>query len=353
MKNRTLSLVISLFILINGMVYSFESIYEHPSETMIFKLPDNSEGNWKEISHYVTKTEGIIERIPLNQTINKWSDLICMQYFDISTKNEKARNDIQVILDNLKKVILSRYPKKQTTWKIIEKTKKDVIYEWILHKPYQTIRPQHEIVRAILTNTSVHLIGFTKKNEIMSGEEREKWINLLKENISIISFQEGIKSKGLSLANKLKDSLSLGSNFRDWRIENVFSLNDGFTLVCYIPPSQLSGYITECLEVITKPNVQERSLDQFLESEKALIQEKFYSNIQVLEKSQKEVIYAYSYPKNNLKVNAIIRTFLTDHAYYSINYKHGFEGLMGEEESLKWQEKLKIIHVKNQDSVED
>ncbi len=325
------------------MAYSVDRIDEHPSETLILKLPDNSEGDWKEITHHVDKTEGIIERIPLNQNTKNWSNLICVQYYDIPTLN-RPDDDIQWILDGLKSTTISSYPDKLATWKIIEKTNKDAIYEWTSY--HNTT--QHEVARVILTNTGFHRIGFTKKNGIMSSDERQKWINLLRENTSLVSFQEGVKSNGLSLMNNLQNSVSIETtNFNDWVVLNTFSFGNGFTSVCYIPTSQVGEYLTECLEVVTGPNPQELSLNQFFDRTTAFIKEKHNKiDIQVLQRSPKEIIFTYTHPQDHLQVNSVVRLFLTDHGCYSITYKRGLEGLMEKGESLKWQEKLKTIQTK-------
>ena len=355
MKFKKLLLAISLFTLINGMAYSIDQIDEYPSETLILKLPDNSEDNWKEIFHHVNKNEGIIERIPLNQTIKNWSNLICIQYYDIS-KLDRPDDVIQGFLDSMKNTTLSSYPDKLATWKLIEKTSKGAIYEWMSYHN----STQHEVARVVLTNTGLHRIGFTKKNGIMSSDERQKWIKLLRENTLLASFQKASKSNGLSLANKLQDSLSLEkTDFSDWVLvdTNTLLFDSGFTSVCYIPTSQIptsqvgkylvGEYLTECLEIATAPNTQELSINQFFDRITAVLKENHNKvNIQVLQKSPKEIIYTYSHPKDHLLVNAVVRMFLTDHGCYSITYKRGLEGLLEKEESLKWQEKLKTIHVK-------
>jgi hypothetical protein len=41
----------------------------------------------------------------------------------------------------------------------------------------------------------------------MTSEERDQWIKLLRENASVISFEDGFKSNGLSMTNKIKNSL--------------------------------------------------------------------------------------------------------------------------------------------------
>lgn len=321
---------------------------ETPLETAILKLPDNGEVNWKEISRYVSKKNGVIETIPLNQTIKNWSELICVQYIDHSGWNKNVVHTIENVLERVRKQTLSSFPENIVTWHTIEKNEDGIIYEWALHQPYNNISPQHEIARAFLTPSGFHRVGFTRKNGQMCPEEREKWIKLLRENSSVVSFQEGKTFPGLSLVEKLNDSVSLGPNFLNWKRINTFAFENGYTIISYIPPTQVVPYVTECLESVTMPNVNEATLAQLFEVEKKCIRERADRKVpfQVLEQSPSEVIYTYCHPRDHLQCNAVVRTFLTDHGYYSIIYKHGLTRHMKKEEILKWQEKLKSICIK-------
>lgn len=341
MKNKLLFLIVCIGLLIKG--YSVEAVREYPSETVILKLSDNKESNWKEITHHINKKSGTIESIPLNQKSDNWSELICIQYYDTSIK------DIEKILDLTKKESFFSYFGQKVFWEVIEKTKSDAIYEMILSSLVdEKVLPEHEISRIFLTKTGLHRVAFTKKNGKMTSEERNQWIKLLRENASVISFQDGFKSNGLSMANKFKNSLSLGINFQDWITTNTFSYDNGLTMVCYVPSTQATSYVTECLEIVTTPNVQELSVDQFFEREKNIIQERFKDkiNFQVLQQSPREIIYTCVYPQDHLQVNSVVRLFITDQGYYAITYKRGLEKLIEKEETLKWMEKLKSITVK-------
>lgn len=347
MKIKFLVFILSIFITFNhGIASAIELRDPSPLETARLKLPCSSASNWKEINRLVNKQEGMIENIPLNQTPQNWSELICIQYMDISSITTK--HSFENILASLRETTLSSYPGNQVTWRIIEKNKDPVIYEWILHKSYKDIPPQHEIVRAFITDKAFHRVGFTRKNEMMNPDEREMWIKLLKENASVVPFQEGTNSDCLSLADKFKDSLTIGDYFHDWEIIGTFIAENGYTRVRRIPPSE-TGYVTECIEVVTMPNVKALPIDLFFQTEIDLINGRTHMKVKfhVLQKSTSEVIYVYSHPKDHLQLNAVVRTFITDRGYYSISYKRGLAGQMQKEEILKWKEKLQAIQVKD------
>jgi len=346
MKKKAYLIILSIFILLKGFIYADDSS-PTPLETAILKLPDNSEANWKEISRFLSNKEGSIETIPLNQTIQDWSELICIQYIDTSEWKKNIDPTLDSVLDCVRKETLSSYPEKMVTWNIIEKNQDDVIYEWILHKSYKNNPPQHEISRAFLTKRGLHRVGFTRKNGQMSLEEREKWVNLLKENSSVVSFQEGRLSPALSMVEKLRDSVSLGPNFLDWKKINTYAFENGFTAICYIPSTHIGSYVTECLELVTMPNVNAVSLNQFFEAEKKLIREKTDKkvNFRVIERSPCEIIYSYSHPKDHLQCNAVVRIFISERGYYSFSYKLGLTGSMQKEEILLWKDRLKTINI--------
>lgn len=345
MKNKFFILVLSFASFLGGSLHA-EFTGEMPKETAILQLPDHSESNWKEIAHYVSAKEGIIEAIPLNQNIQNWSELIAVQYMS-SAKWDKSACTLEKVLEHVRKETLSSYPKDTVSWQIIEKNKEEIIYEWIMHKPYKNISVEHEVARAFLTPSGFHRVGFTRKNGPMSSEERAKWIQLLRENSSVVSFEDGRCIEGFSMVEKLQNSASLGAHFHSWRKINQFAFETGYSLACYIPPTQVDSYVAECLEIVTMPNVKLAPLADFFEIEKKFVQDKTSKKVRfhILEQSPTEIIYCYCHPKDHLQCNAVVRTFLTDHGYYSISYKKGIEGRMQKEERMSWVEKLKTIQV--------
>ena len=176
---------------------AFSDVSKEPLKTAIIYLPiENSD--WKEIARRVNENEGFVERIPIDQTTTNWTELIGIQYLDV--KHWDMEN-IEYIMEAIEAQTISDYPGNKVTWNIIEKNKDDIIYEWILHKPYKNIPNQHEVARAFLINGIFHRVGFTRKNAEMSANERNTWIKLLKKS-SVIPFEEAANSNGFSLAKR-------------------------------------------------------------------------------------------------------------------------------------------------------
>jgi hypothetical protein len=351
MKSRFCVLIISIFMGLHSNVYGVDLIEGFPTETVLLRLPENMEKNWKEINRYVNKKQGIIESIPLDQTVQNWTDLICIAYYSKSVfSNKKVVQSVDAWVNKIRSIALSGYPDDIATWKIIEKNENDVIYESILHKTYSSMPAQSEIARAFLTDSGAHRVGFTKKNALMSTEEKKKWIKILKENTSVVPFDGHSKPMELSMVDHVVASFELGDEFSDWQLANNFVFDNGHVLRAYIPPSQEgASYISECLEITTKPNVTEISMNDFFESEKSEVfnKNKRKTKFKVLHESPEEITYCYSQPQDHLQVNAVVRTLVNDYGYYSISYRTGIKGDMEKEDVLRWEEKLKAIPIKS------
>ena len=356
MRKKISLLFTSMLLFAHGIAYALTSVDHPPLETIVLELPNGSYADWKEIVRSVNEKEGMVERIPLNQTANNWSELIGMQHYSISDWDKSLVISIKDIVDHMEKTTRSAYPGNKVTWRILEKNESDIIYEWILHKGYKNVPPQHEIVRAFLTKNCFHRIAFAKRYSEMSVVEREKWIKLLRESVTVVPIESAINnSNGFSMAENFKDSVDLGATFQDWSTTNTCVLENGYTLVCHIPPSQKTSYITECLEVTTMPNFHECCLDQFFEIERKIIQNSSPKKVrfQMLKQSPSEVIYCYSHPADHLVLTVIVRTFLANQGYYSISYRRGLPAKMKQAKISQWQRKLETIKIRGNSKVSD
>jgi hypothetical protein len=322
-----------------------------PSETIVLKSPNNSYANWKEIARYVTKKEGLIEYIPSDQQIANWSELICIQYFDKSFMKKKSSNSIEDVMELFRETILASYPGNKVTCRLIEKNKSDAIYEWILHKPFKNIPPEHEVARAFFTDTGLYRIGFTQKNKKMSSKDRDRCIKSLRDFVSVVSIEEAKSiTQALSILDRVKDSLNLGEAFENWKEVNTYTFENGYTMVIRVPSAFTGGYVDECLEVTTMPNLYESSIDQLWEVEKKNIQsirKKSPGTIEfsILKRSPDEIVYSFAHPQDLLQVTGVVRTFLSGNGYYSISYKRGLPYKLKPEEIILWKERLERIKI--------
>ena len=171
---------------------------QYPSETIVLKLPDSTRKDWKEAGKFCTQEMALALLIPINQTPENETESITIQYL-MDWKDIKSIEDA---VDIIGESILSLYPKNTTTWKILEKNKTDIIYEWIVHKPYEHFPVQHEISRVFLTEQGFHRISFTHKHSVMSSAEKAKWVKSLRELSSVVSAKEAAAAtQGISIMN--------------------------------------------------------------------------------------------------------------------------------------------------------
>lgn len=112
--------------------------------------------------------------------------------------------------------------------------------------------------------------------------------------------------------------------------------------------SRLKGkYISECLEIITLPNICSYSIERYFEREKMYLKERLKNQEPiVLRKSQNEIVYKYSHPTDHFIHNAIIRSFTTNKGYYSIAYRIELSECISEKEVERIEKLLQEIDLK-------
>ncbi|MBX9744390.1 MAG: hypothetical protein K2X08_04170 [Chlamydiales bacterium] len=348
--SKTLSmLVAAMFILfVHPPVQASKSVM-YPSEIAVLTLPEQENGQWKEISRYVTKKKGLVERIPVDQSVKNWKNLICVQFYDRSVFDKKGKKSIEDVIESIRASTISSYPGNKVTWKVLEKNKDALIYEWILHEAYEHVSPQHEVTLAILTKTGFHRIGYTQKNAELTPEERLKWINRLKDSYSIMSVDEVKHMKnGLSIVNRFRESLDLGETFNGWKSVDYVMLDNGMTMETFIPSSQKKPLITESFDVLTMPGVVGLTVGEYFESEQETLRKSLSKKIKfdVLKKTANELIYSYSYSDAGLRFTIVSRAIITDLGFYSLYYKSGLKKDLNKEEILQWKEALEAAQVR-------
>lgn len=337
---------ILLFLFSLGSVHSDDFKKVFPSETFLLNLPNNESQNWKEISRYISAKETMVESIPCDQTAENWSELIAFQFFRMRGEGKS----IDDIIYNIRETILSAYPEGKVTWNIIEKNKNDIIYEWALHEQYNNVPPQHEIARGISTEKGLHRIGFTLKNKEMTPDIREKWVKLLRESALVVPLKVAMDTpEGLSIVDSLRKSIDLPESFQGWEVVMDLYEPNGTSFLCKIPYSKKeSSYVDECIEIVSIPLYKQITINETFEVEKTCVQKHSENKVefQILKQSPKEIIYTYSHPKEQLKFNAFVRSFLTDLGYFSFRYRRELPDEMQKEEILEWQAILENIQVR-------
>ncbi|MCP5469711.1 MAG: hypothetical protein H7A36_04305 [Chlamydiales bacterium] len=331
-----------------GITYGETSVINIPTEMGFLDThPEENEG-WKEICKYISREECLLEKIPESENENNWSRLLCMQSLDRFAEGRKQFSSLKAFLDHLKKTISASYPGSRVIWSILELTQNDAIYEWALLEQCGTVTPEHEVVRIIMTDKMLHRFGFTKRFGQMDAVEKESWISFFKQNARVVTCDRPAIPSSVPVNITCENSMQIEECLSSWRIANEFSFGNGYKNVCYIPPSQDPGYVTECIEVISMPLKEGICGDFLWYSEKTNIQEKYVNGsgeCKLLHQSPREVTYSYCYPHDFLQLSAVTRTCLIDGGYYSITYKIGLNRKMERDEVLKWKDFLEAVRI--------
>lgn len=349
MKKISIYLTIILSLCLLSSAHSICFIEGTPPETFSLRLPENLEKNWRDISWNVDKNSAIVEKVPVGQTVEDWTDLICIQYINFSAyEDTESYQSVDHMIDTLYTRSYRNYPSEINTWKLIEKSENEFIYETILHEEYNNVPMQHDISRLILTDYGTQRIAYTKKNSLMTPDERDMWIDILKNNAQLVPFEDFKKSDEISMVDQTRTSYTFSNHFMDWSYLHNMPFDNGFVISAYLPNEMIGvEYVTECLEVMTCPVLVEKTINDFFEAEKANVFSKGKTKVRlkVIKKKEKEIYFYYSYPKDHLRLNSVVRMVLTDKGYYSMHYKLGLDHDMHYDDIVKWAKILKTIEI--------
>lgn len=139
-------------------------------ETMQVDIPEQQ---WKCAYRDSTNGQSIVEYIPKNQTLQKHSELITIQFISHSSGQYKPSSAIEFV-NSLYAQSRSKYPALQ--WNTIKQSDYDVLYEWSLPFGYKNFPPQSEIVRIVWTTSGIHRVAYEKKSSQLDHATRELWL---------------------------------------------------------------------------------------------------------------------------------------------------------------------------------
>ncbi len=193
---------LSIFVLV-FISFLCKSVYaefncEAINQTALVQLPNQTEMNWKKFFFNESENFWIVEYIPISQDDQNFSDLVVIQYnqFDPTTLSvDSYEQNCEFMCQQL----VSTYPEFNIGIKTLDKYEDGMIQELIIINCFEENIVEHTISRIFLTPSGgVHRVAFTKKNAPISAKETQKWLHILKENTSIVSFEEAKKKSGLS-----------------------------------------------------------------------------------------------------------------------------------------------------------
>lgn len=245
--------------------------------------------------------------------------------------------------------MIEEYPEGTAESTLLEINEKDFTYECVLYKQHENTPPQHEITRFFITDDGgYHRIGYTRRFGELIPEEKSRLIQLFNESVSLVTLEEAKKiSHGLSVIDKCQDSLDLGKAFQNWKVHNPSSLYNGISSASYLPPPYKGEYIREFLDVERIPNEWEVPLKGVVQKKKEYLKKSHQkTKFSTLKETPNEVIFQFTFSEAPLRIGGIIRCFLSNNKFYSLDYlrmpKHGLR----EDEVPKWVRRLEEIKEK-------
>ena len=114
----------------------------------------------------------IVEFVQSPETINDWTKLITIQFFE--GYDEAPRP----FMDKLKIKVHGDCPK--VSWNVIRETESTILYEWIIDG-CTSQEDQHELAKLLKGNDGLHRASYVEKTKLLDSNTREQWIKWLTE----------------------------------------------------------------------------------------------------------------------------------------------------------------------------
>lgn len=315
-----------------------------PPETGILMLPDSMRQDWKCLTHRVSEKEGVTEYIPVDQDTSDIRDLITVMFQDRSTWKLKFKNVAQFFQHM---VISATASKDGLSFNILEQNEDDLIYEYI-QQPQSGSPLEHDVARLFLTEKGLHRISYTHKKRMMSKEEKDNWIQILKQGSFVVSMDEANKPGSFSLMSRAFAALDLATALDGWKEQGKETLGEGQTFHFFIP-NELVGkeLINEWVELFTTTSALGRTFDELVLMEKEQIRSETDQEVtfQVLKKSATEEIYYFSQRHDQVCLNGIVRSCSDHRGYRNIAYRKISSRQMKPEEIAVWQKKFEAVEI--------
>jgi hypothetical protein len=164
--------------------------YDPPETGNVTFFPNEESRNWKISFQRSDKERASITTIPSDQPTENPSEMLSICF-------ESKINPLELTAELVRKAKIEMFPENDLKWNILKKNESDLICEAISYSKSKTIPIQHDLIRLILTDKGVHTIWFSRLHTEMTSKEREKWVKILKDNVSIEN------SKHLRKINKM------------------------------------------------------------------------------------------------------------------------------------------------------
>ncbi len=343
MKN--VNILFFIFLTIHKSIFS-GFIYYQPPESVLIKLPQGEEKEWKEISRVVAGNSGVVYRIPHDQNADNWKKMLTMDCSFYESGSPVGPVCNQLAIESMKSAVTKNYSKYKTSFNVIEENNHSFIYEVFVQKEDEGNPLIHEICRVFVRQLSLCSIKFTTKELPLSSSDKQCWIDLFRNSTSVVPHEEAMNSStGLSIPKGFPDNLDLGPTFYEWPVISTYGFSNNAYQITRVSPKQKADYVAECLEVTSMPFTKKTPMEKVYEVQKEMLQAKTTkkATFELIELNTNELIFYYAYPKDFLTLNGISRVFFHGSDYYAVTYIRGLPNNMEKRDILSWANELKLI----------
>jgi hypothetical protein len=130
---------------------------------------------WQEAYYAEGEGQALAEFILVEETIDTWSELFSIHYFENGYTNIGIENYIANMEQNLRASVTG-----DITFHVLDWTEKDAVYEFTVGNDPNEL-DQHEVARIFTYNNHLFLIRYTTLGLPMDEADKLEWINRLKQ----------------------------------------------------------------------------------------------------------------------------------------------------------------------------
>ncbi len=122
---------------------------------------------WKLGYHAANNQEEILEYVPLNETVEKWTSIITEQYWP-GFKGVPLLQWVSIVETQL------RGSSKDFKWNVIQETDSSIVFAWS-HKGSGTYPPTYTVTKAIVLDEKLYSLAFSTYTEVIDTERIILW----------------------------------------------------------------------------------------------------------------------------------------------------------------------------------
>jgi uncharacterized protein len=137
-------------------------------------IPVEEWENWKIGNEQKSPMEYLLEFVPLNETVDNWSQIITVSFMSNKILNKTSRTALSAMKTITK--LMRQQHGDRFKLNILRATDDDTLYETFMPNP-----SEHTIDRLIKTSKGIYHLSYTIKGSFKDEKTKEKWLKSIQE----------------------------------------------------------------------------------------------------------------------------------------------------------------------------